>query len=182
MNKWLVMAGIITLVIAFALLIQQSQPVTVSGEISDVRITVLSGAKSLETSILDYIFGRPPRITGIELQSDEPKEVKITYGSNTTIIHIIGNKTIPILPTPQPTPIIVEVDGRRAYIFVGPEGELMGANFEGTLSIGVLSTSAEDYESFKNTVMVYTLAPFVAGTFFTIAGFALGSGSKVKRG
>jgi hypothetical protein len=182
MRLALIVLGIVFMGLGIYYLMQYNQPVVLAGEVNGVYINVVTDeGKAAIMKVWDVVTGKTPKVREIVLNSTEPKEVKVIYGTNTTEFVLEGSRKIKILPQPTPTPIIVDVEGRKAYIFVGPDGSIYGASFDGVISVGTLSVSEGDYEKFRTAVLTYTLVPFIAGLSFTLGGFMIGREKRGRR-
>ncbi len=153
-----------------------NEGVRLTGYLNDVKVTAVT---SNESVIIDTLLGRNPSIRKVILDVPEGESVKVIQGNESKVFDP-GHHVF--YPQPKAIPIKVVVGNRSGVIYLGKDGALLGASFEGGLSLSVLSVQGSSVDQLKTAVLTYTLAPFLAGTFFTIAGMMMRRSSRSGKG
>jgi len=151
-----------------------SQGVRVEGVINGVQVKVLTANESV---FWDSLMNKNPTVKEVVLNIPEGKEAIVKQGNISMVFKSGIHK---FKPLPEPEPIIIQVGNKTGTILLDKAGGIVGASFEGGLSLSVLSVSGNSFDELRSAVLTYTLAPFVSGLFFTLAGVLIRSGGRRK--
>lgn len=172
--RWLlILLGVILIAVAgYYAYMMGNQGMKLQGYINGVKVEAVTANESI---IIDTLLGRNPQIQKVILDVPEGKSVVVKQGN---ITKTFGSGRHEFKPVPKAIPIELVVDNRSGVIYLGKNGELLGASFEGGLSLSVLSVSGNNVDQLKTAVLTYTVAPFLSGLFFTMAGVLVRRSSK----